>query len=140
MSYVFNILPELNLVSVRAHGRVTAEGLKELLVAYGTHPHARPGQNILHDLSRITDCTISDGQRVAIQTIVEPLFRAGRTERKMVMFTADGISNTFATAMCNGFWQDTRYVQPYVTTSHSTACALLGIPLQPFSAFHVQAA
>lgn len=140
MAYVFKVIPDLNLVSVRATGRIDAESVKELLESYGTHPLARPGQNILHDLTRITGSTITDSQRVMLQMIVEPLFQAGNTQRKLVLFTSPGISHDFAVAMKERFWQNTPYVSPYVTTDHTTACDLLQIPYQPFALFHSQAA
>ena len=103
MPFQFSILPEYNLVFYRAQGIVTGADAEDLFERYATHPQAASGQDILCDLSELSEVRMDLDARIRLQARMEPVLAAGGKPRQYILYAPTALSCQMAETF-REFW------------------------------------
>lgn len=119
-----SILDHLNLVMIRSHGRLTDCDARAAFETYATHPLARPGQNMLHDMTDVTAAQVTYSERMALQSAMEPILTMGQKLRTYVMLapnpTARRVAETYLP-----FWDAVPAMDVRIAGDYDAALVLL---------------
>ena len=132
MPLEISILEKMDLMFMRSHGLVTDADSIAAFETYATHPAARPGQNMLNDMSGFEESRIDYQKRMALHSIMEPILTMGGMGRTYVMYVPNGRSAQLAQNYLR-FWEAVPLIDVHLTASESEALRILKLPYTSFA-------
>jgi len=133
MAIHLTIFTSHDLIVMRWVGEIDDTQSAGALQTYATHPEARPGQNILSDMSGITHGYFDLPKRLALQTSLDRVLSTGAKPRTIVYYAPHAASQRLATQYAR-LWESTPMISAHVVTNETEALRLLELPYETISA------
>ena len=122
-----------SLIFLTSTGVITDADSAVAFETYATHPNARPGQNLLNDLSALKESRIDYPKRMKLQSVMEPILAMGNQPRRYVMFAPTPRTRALAEGY-RSFWDAVPQIDLTIAQNEASALAALDLPYTTFKA------
>ena len=138
MPVSIDVFQEPSLIYLVSTGVITDADSSVAFETYATHPNARPGQNILNDLSALKESRIEYAKRMRLQSVMEPILSMGGERRRYVMFAPNERAKALAENYMT-FWQPVPQMDLMIAGFEAEALDLLDLEYSSFDALRAKA-
>lgn len=127
MAIHLKIVNAHDLIVMRWVGVIDDSHSADALQTYATHPDARPGQNILSDMTGITQGHFDLTKRLALQASLDRVLSTGEKPRTFVYYAPHKTAQRLASQYAR-LWDATPLIKAHVVDDEAKALQLLDLP------------